>query len=73
MSDMRLAVTDWESGSFAGFEVLLDRHRPKPGERDLRGWEWHHLESLRHVPVCTKEVVASLLVKEIAEREIEHR
>jgi WD40 repeat protein/serine/threonine protein kinase len=22
---------------------LLDRHRPKPGERDLRGWEWRYL------------------------------
>ncbi|MBI4586292.1 MAG: protein kinase [Planctomycetes bacterium] len=56
ISDMRLAVTDWESGSFAGFEERLDRHRPKPGQTDLCGWEWRYLESLRHVPVRTIEV-----------------
>ena len=22
---------------------LLDRHRPQPGEEDLRGWEWRYL------------------------------
>ena len=22
---------------------LLDRHRPKKGEKDLRGWEWRYL------------------------------
>jgi serine/threonine protein kinase/WD40 repeat protein len=31
---------------------LLDRHRPKPGEPDLRGWEWRYLwrqcQSERH-------------------------
>ena len=22
---------------------MLDRHRPQPGEEDLRGWEWRYL------------------------------
>jgi WD40 repeat protein len=25
---------------------LLDRHRPQPGEKDLRGWEWRYLWQL---------------------------
>ena len=25
---------------------LLEQHRPKPGEPDLRGFEWHYLNRL---------------------------
>ncbi len=37
VSNMRLAMTDWESGNFQRFTENLDRHVPAPGEPDLRG------------------------------------
>ncbi len=27
---------------------LLERHRPKPGDTDLRAFEWHYLRRLQH-------------------------
>jgi serine/threonine protein kinase/WD40 repeat protein len=36
-------------------QELLDRHRPKPGELDLRGWEWRYLWQL-----CRSEAVGTL-------------
>ncbi|MBM4094185.1 MAG: hypothetical protein FJ276_32980, partial [Planctomycetes bacterium] len=43
VSDMAVALSDWELGSVATFNELLDRHRPKPDEEDLRGFEWYYL------------------------------
>ncbi|MBI4582951.1 MAG: protein kinase [Planctomycetes bacterium] len=56
VSDMRLALSDWEDGNFSRFESLVERHQPQAGEQDLRGWEWHYLESLRHGALKTVEV-----------------
>jgi WD40 repeat protein len=50
ISDMRLAMVDWETGSYSRCVGLLERHRPVPGEPDLRGWEWYYLQSLREEP-----------------------
>jgi serine/threonine protein kinase/WD40 repeat protein len=38
----------WESDSLARFDQLLDGQRPAPGERDLRAFEWHYWNRLRH-------------------------
>ena len=62
ISDMRQAVADWEAGNLARFQELLDRHRPQGEERDLRGWEWHHLDSRRqtsHAPLETDSDAAA--------------
>jgi tRNA A-37 threonylcarbamoyl transferase component Bud32 len=32
-----------EKEDWAGIRKLLDRTRPKPGEKDLRAWEWRYL------------------------------
>ena len=32
---------------------LLEQHRPKPGETDLRGFEWHYLNRLCHAELLT--------------------
>jgi WD40 repeat protein len=45
-SHMVIARENWEDGRIVGVEALLDRHRPRPGERDFRGWEWYYLKSL---------------------------
>ncbi len=46
-SDMRRALEDWDSGNIYRFEQLLDRHLPGADEKDLCGWEWYYLDSLR--------------------------
>jgi len=37
---MKLAAQAWEAGEIGYARALLDRHRPKPGQQDLRGFEW---------------------------------
>jgi serine/threonine protein kinase/WD40 repeat protein len=46
ISDMRLALKDWQAGELGRFESLLNRHQPMPDRPDLRGWEWYYLKSL---------------------------
>jgi WD40 repeat protein/serine/threonine protein kinase len=50
---MNLAQHAWDAGSIRGVNELLEQHRPKPGEADLRGFEWHYLYRLCHSEVVT--------------------
>ncbi|MHC4112186.1 MAG: protein kinase domain-containing protein, partial [Planctomycetota bacterium] len=50
---MLVARQDWEGGRVAGLAQLLDSHRPKPGQADLRGWEWYYLDSLCNLSLLT--------------------
>ncbi len=43
VSDMNVAFRHFEEGSAGQAYELLKRHIPKPGETDLRGFEWRHL------------------------------
>jgi eukaryotic-like serine/threonine-protein kinase len=43
--DMNLAQQALKVNNLARARRLLDRHRPQPGEEDLRGWEWRYLWS----------------------------
>ncbi len=43
-ADMNLAQQSLKANNLARARLLLERHRPaKPGETDLRGWEWRYL------------------------------
>jgi len=42
-SDINLAQRSLAEGDLGRVQELLGRHRPGPGEGDLRGWEWRHL------------------------------
>jgi len=42
-SDMGLAQQSIRLNNLGRARALLDRHRPRPGEDDLRGWEWRYL------------------------------
>jgi len=42
-SDMSLAQQALATNNLGRVQELLDRHRPRPGEQDLRGWEWRYL------------------------------
>src|SRR5262249_11998211 len=43
IADMNLAQHAWDHNNLIRARELLDRHRPKPGEPDPRGFEWHYL------------------------------
>jgi WD40 repeat protein len=45
-SDMYLAQQTLKLNNLGRARRLLDRHRPQPGEEDLRGWEWRYLWQL---------------------------
>ncbi|MCY0541612.1 hypothetical protein OVW21_26660, partial [Klebsiella pneumoniae] len=42
-SDVVLAGLALDRNDAAGAQMYLDGTRPKPGESDLRGFEWHYL------------------------------
>jgi len=42
-ADMLLAQQSWDGGNLGRTVELLDKHRPRPGDPDLRGWEWRYL------------------------------
>jgi eukaryotic-like serine/threonine-protein kinase len=53
LADMNLARHAWDENNVALAGELLERHRPKPGETDLRGFEWHYLRRLPHQELFT--------------------
>src|SRR4051794_27582434 len=50
---MNLAQNAWDAGGSQRVKELLEQHRPKPGETDLRGFEWHYLYRLCHGELLT--------------------
>ena len=42
-ADMNLAQGAWERRDLARAAELLDGHRPRPGDHDVRGFEWRYL------------------------------
>jgi WD40 repeat protein/tRNA A-37 threonylcarbamoyl transferase component Bud32 len=52
-AQMNLAQHAWEKASVGRMRELLDQHRPKAGEPDLRGFEWHYLNRLDHSELLT--------------------
>ena len=47
-ADLGLAQQALNQGNLSKTRLLLDRHRPQPGEGDLRGWEWRYLWQESH-------------------------
>jgi WD40 repeat protein/serine/threonine protein kinase len=52
---INLAQRAWEVSGPERVLQLLDQHRPKPGQADLRGFEWHYLNRLCHSNELTFE------------------
>jgi hypothetical protein len=50
---VNLAHHAWEAGGAERARELLEQHRPKPGETDLRGFEWYYLHRLCHPELLT--------------------
>ena len=47
-SDMNLAQQALAANNLQRARYLIDRHRPKDGKKDLRGWEWRYLYGQCH-------------------------
>jgi len=45
-ADLNLAYQAWDGQQVARALRLLERHRPEPGQEDLRSFEWYHLLSV---------------------------
>jgi serine/threonine protein kinase/WD40 repeat protein len=45
-ADINLSQQSLKQNNLGRARRLLDRHRPQPGEEDLRGWEWRYLWQL---------------------------
>jgi WD40 repeat protein/serine/threonine protein kinase len=52
-AQMNLAKHAWEEDDVSGVLDLLEQQRPKAGEPDLRGFEWHYLHRLCHSDLLT--------------------
>lgn len=50
-ADMNLAQMHWDASRTGAVHELLERWRPKVGEKDLRGWEWQYQSRL-----CSSEL-----------------
>src|SRR5262249_54885642 len=48
VSSVNLAQRAWDAGQGALLMDLLARTRPEDGQKDLRGFEWHHLWRMTH-------------------------
>jgi eukaryotic-like serine/threonine-protein kinase len=46
IADMNLAGVYFDENNLERTRALLDKHRPRSGESDLRGFEWHYLRRL---------------------------
>lgn len=50
---INLAQQAWDKGGAERTHHLLEQHRPRPGETDLRGFEWYYLFRLSHADLVT--------------------
>jgi WD40 repeat protein/serine/threonine protein kinase len=52
-SDMLLAQHEWENANVGSVRQYLAAQLPKPGQQDLRGFEWYYLQRLCHSDIAT--------------------
>jgi WD40 repeat protein len=65
-SDMHVAKQALDGSNLGHAQDLLNRQRPQPGQKDLRGWEWRYLWHQTHsdalLTLCEKSAIESLAV-----------
>jgi cell division protein FtsL len=63
-SDMNVAMQALAGNNLGRAQDLLNRQRPQPGQKDLRGWEWRYLWAQTHsdalATLCQKSEIESL-------------
>ncbi len=53
IADMNLAWRAWDENNAVQTRNLLEQHRPKTSESDVRGFEWHYLRRQFHHDLLT--------------------
>jgi class 3 adenylate cyclase/WD40 repeat protein len=56
VADVQTVADDMPQRQLEAGREKLDRHRPAPGQRDLRGWEWFFADSLLHTATIERSV-----------------
>jgi len=56
IADMQTATEDMAQRRGEMTREIIERHRPQPGERDRRGWEWFFVDSVLNTPVWVRNV-----------------
>ncbi|MFO0808950.1 MAG: serine/threonine-protein kinase [Gemmataceae bacterium] len=51
-AEMNLVQSAWTASDLPAVLATLDRQRPKPGEPDLRGFEWHYWDRKCHAELA---------------------
>jgi hypothetical protein len=57
---VNLMQAAWDAGNLRRVLDLLELYRPRPGEADLRGWEWHYFDRLCHADLRTLQIADRL-------------
>ena len=47
-AQMNLAGQDWRTANISRMRELIESHAPRPGQEDLRGFEWYYFWRLLH-------------------------
>ncbi|MBI5770111.1 MAG: hypothetical protein HZA93_20215, partial [Verrucomicrobia bacterium] len=68
-SDLNLAQQALAADNLGRAREALDRQRPKPGEKDLRGWEWRYLWQVGRRETLTTERVHTYVLSASADGE----
>jgi serine/threonine protein kinase/WD40 repeat protein len=68
-SDLNLAQQAIAADNLGRAREALDRQRPKPGEKDLRGWEWRYLWQFGRRETLTTERVHTYVLSASADGE----
>jgi WD40 repeat protein len=55
-AQMNLIQNEWEKDNVPAVRDLLAKLKPAPGEKDLRGFEWHYWDRLSHSELWTIEL-----------------
>lgn len=66
-ADMAVADMAARQEHWSALESILDRTRPKPGELDLRGWEWRYLWGVSRPDFTNRIAAGSNRVVSLAE------
>ena len=53
VAQMSMAQQDWDTANVARMVELLNTYLPRPGQEDLRGFEWYYLWRLSHQDSAT--------------------
>jgi serine/threonine protein kinase/Tol biopolymer transport system component len=65
-TQMNLTQSEWDKDNVTRVRDLLHQLIPKPGDKDLRGFEWYYWDRLSHAELWTIDFGSALVAKEFS-------